>query len=64
MPDTFITGEVMHNHMIDCKEMGMNLICGTHYATERIVLPVLKGVVEELAPTYVLDFTREDEYGI
>lgn len=62
--DTFITGEVMHNHMIDCKEMGMNLICGTHYATERIVLPVLKGIVEELAPTYVLDFTREDEYGI
>ena len=41
--DTFVTGEVMHNHMIDCKELNLNLVCGTHYATEsfgRIILSV------------------------
>ena len=62
--DTFITGEVMHNHMLDCKEMGINLICATHYATERIVLPLLANKVKELARVEVLEFTREDEYGI
>lgn len=62
--DTFITGEVMHNHMLDCKEMGINLICATHYATERIVLPLLASKVKELARVEVLEFTREDEYGI
>ncbi len=62
--DTFITGEVMHNHMIDCKEMGLNLICGTHYATERIVLPILANAVREYAETEVFEFIREEEYGI
>ena len=62
--DTFITGEVMHNHMLDCKEMGINLICATHYATERIILPLLANKVKELARVEVLEFTREDEYGI
>jgi dinuclear metal center YbgI/SA1388 family protein len=62
--DTFITGEVMHNHMLDCREMGINLICATHYATERIVLPFLCERVKEFARVEVLEFTREDEYGI
>lgn len=62
--DTFITGEVMHNHMLDCKEMGINLICATHYATERIILPLLANKAKELARVEVLEFTREDEYGI
>ena len=42
--DTFVTGEVMHNHMIDCKELNLNLVCGTHYATERIILPKLSEI--------------------
>lgn len=62
--DTFITGEVMHNHMLDCREMGINLICATHYATERIVLSFLSEKVKEFARVEVLEFTREEEYGI
>ncbi len=62
--DTFVTGEVMHNHMIDCKEMGLNLICATHYATERIIIPILADKVREFAKTDVYMFVREEEYGI
>ena len=63
--DTFLTGEVMHNHMIDCKELGLNLVCATHYATERIVLPMLCETVKELGlNTEIFNFTREEEYGI
>lgn len=62
--DTFVTGEVMHNHMIDCKELGLNLICGTHYATERIIVPVLADIVRKYAPCDVYTFVREEEYGI
>lgn len=63
--DTFLTGEVMHNHMIDCKELGLNLVCATHYATERVVLPMLCDMVKELGlNTEIFNFTREEEYGI
>ncbi len=62
--DTFVTGEVMHNHMIDCKELGLNLICGTHYATERIIVPILAETVSKYVPCDVYQFVREDEYGI
>lgn len=62
--DTFITGEVMHNHMIDCKELGLNLICGTHYATERIIVPILADIVSEYVLCDRYMFGREEEYGI
>ncbi len=63
--DTFVTGEVMHNHMIDCKELGLNLICGTHYATERIVVPYLCEMIRELGlDADIYQFIREEEYGI
>lgn len=62
--DTFVTGEVMHNHMIDCKELGLNLICGTHYATERIIVPTLAEMVNKFVPCDIYQFTREEEYGI
>lgn len=62
--DTFVTGEVTHSAMIDCKELGLNLICATHYATERIIVPVLADKVREFAPSEVYIFVREEEYGI
>ncbi len=62
--DTFVTGEVMHNHMIDCKELGLNLICGTHYATERIIMPLLADTVRKYVPCDVYQFVKEEEYGI
>jgi dinuclear metal center YbgI/SA1388 family protein len=39
--DTYLTGEVNHAAMIDCKEYGMNLVCSTHFATENVVIPFL-----------------------
>lgn len=62
--DTFVTGEVMHNHMIDCKELGLNLVCGTHYATERIIVPILSEIVSKYVPCDIYMFGREEEYGI
>ncbi len=62
--DTFVTGEVMHNHMIDCKELGLNLICATHYATERIIVPLLADKIRNFVPCGVYLFVREEEYGI
>ena len=62
--DTFVTGEVMHNHMLDCKELGLNLVCGTHYATERIIVPLLADTAREFVPADVYMFVREEEYGI
>ena len=63
--DTFVTGECSHEGMIACKEYGMNLICATHYATERVVLPFLASLVKECnADAVVHDFLSKDEYGI
>ncbi len=63
--DTFVTGEVMHNHMVDCRELGLNLVCGTHYATERFVTKKLARIVEELGErAEICEFLREEEYGI
>lgn len=63
--DTFVTGEVMHNHKIDCMEMGLNLVCGTHYATERFIAWKLSDIIGSLGvDRYLYDFVRENEYGI
>lgn len=63
--DTFVTGEVMHNHMIDCREYGLNLICATHFATERIVIPALAEMVRSMgARTVEYLFDEQLEYGI
>lgn len=63
--DTFVTGEVMHNHMVECKERGLNLICATHYATERFICRRLGDIVRGLGLEYDLyEFVKEEEYGI
>ncbi|MBQ9794654.1 MAG: Nif3-like dinuclear metal center hexameric protein [Clostridia bacterium] len=63
--DTFVTGEANHSSMLDCMELGLNLICATHYATERVVLPFLQTLAEEAGLKAVIyPFAREAEYGI
>ena len=65
--DTFLTGEVTHSGLIEAKETGLNMVCGTHYATENVVLPTLKELLIKQFPELevtVLPFTAEDEYGI
>ncbi|MBO4794861.1 MAG: Nif3-like dinuclear metal center hexameric protein [Clostridia bacterium] len=51
--DTFVTGEVTHDAMIDCREYGMNLLCLTHFATENVVLPFLAEQVKRFVPEVV-----------
>lgn len=45
--DTFLTGEVAHNTLLDARDLGMNILCATHYRTEVVVLPALKGIIEK-----------------
>lgn len=63
--DTFVTGEVMHNHMVECKELGLNLVCATHYATERFISWKLAEILRGLGlQGDIYDFVKEEEYGI
>jgi NAD(P)-dependent dehydrogenase (short-subunit alcohol dehydrogenase family) len=65
--DTFLTGEVNHSGLIEVKELGLNIICGTHYATENTVLPWLKELLLKGFPDLevaVMTFAAEDEYGV
>lgn len=48
--DTYITGEVDHPRLIDAAEYGINLILGSHYATEALVLPFLQKTIKEGFP--------------
>ena len=48
--DTYVTGEVSHAAMIDCREYGINLVCLTHFATENVVLPFLAEKVKQFVP--------------
>ena len=63
--DTYVTGEVRHENMIECREYGINLICASHHATERVVLPFLAEKIGEMGiETVIHDFTEAEEYGI
>ena len=66
--DTFVTGEADHAALIEAAEYGMNMICLTHHATERIVLPALARIVENAScgsvKTLIFDFDRVKEYGV
>ena len=63
--DTYLTGEVKHENRICCKEYGINLICGSHHATERVVLPFLAEMIGGFGiETVIHDFTEAEEYGI
>jgi dinuclear metal center YbgI/SA1388 family protein len=60
--DTYITGEVDHMALINCKEYGINLILGTHYATEALVLTYLKDVLENKFPDISIAIKYSEEY--
>lgn len=48
--DTFLTGEVNHSTLLDARDLGINLICATHYHTEVVVLPALEAMIKEEFP--------------
>ncbi|HAN21534.1 MAG: Nif3-like dinuclear metal center hexameric protein [Clostridiales bacterium GWF2_36_10] len=65
--DTFLTGEVNHSGLIEARELGLNMVCGTHYETENVVLPKIKELLLSKFPEIeieILPFKAEYEYGI
>lgn len=40
--DTFVTGEVGYNALVDAKDMGLNIVLAGHYHTERPILDKIK----------------------
>lgn len=47
--DTFVTGDVKHNHWIDAQGQGINLIDAGHYATEN---PIVRKLTAKLAARF------------
>lgn len=65
--DAFITGEANHSSFIAAHEIGISLVCATHHATERVVLPELAATLRERfgdLEVDVFDFNEETEYGV
>ncbi|MBP5155449.1 MAG: Nif3-like dinuclear metal center hexameric protein [Clostridia bacterium] len=66
--DVYVTGEADHAALIEAAEYGISMLCLTHHATERTVLPALARIVREAADnkveTEVFDFDRAAEYGV
>lgn len=48
--DTYLTGEVTHNIILDARDMGINLVCATHYRTECPVIPAIGRILHEGFP--------------
>ncbi len=48
--DAFLTGEVAHSTLIDARELGISIICATHYYTEAVVVPRIAALVKEGFP--------------
>lgn len=65
--DTFLTGEMNHSSLIEAKELGLNVVCGTHYATENGVLSHIQELLMSKFPDLIIEmmpFMAESEYGI
>lgn len=45
--DTLLTGEVKYNHFHYALQKGINLIEAGHFATENVIVPVLKKLISE-----------------
>ena len=48
--DTYLSGELKHNHLTDAPERGMNLLAAGHFFTEQPVCETLRRMVLELDP--------------
>jgi len=48
--DALITGEVKHSEWVDAVNLGFSLFAAGHHETERVVLPVLRRLLEERFP--------------
>lgn len=56
--DTYVTGEVHYNVLLDARETGVNLLVGGHYYTENPVTDVLKNMIGEIDPSLKVQTVR------
>lgn len=57
--DTFLTGEVRHNHFLTARNQGVNLIeCG-HFATENVIVPVVADYLRKTFPELIVSLSGE-----
>lgn len=58
--DCFVTGEANHHHALDAAHAGLSLVVATHFATERIIVPVMAKRLKQAFPQcLVLEYTQE-----
>lgn len=58
--DTFVTGEMSYNALVDARDAGLNVVLAGHYYTERPVLDRLVSIITELDPTLKIEFYECD----
>lgn len=49
--DTYVTADIKYDQFLEAKHLGLNLIDADHFCTENVVVPVLKGWLEEAFPS-------------
>lgn len=59
--DTLVTGESGYNKSLDSAESGINVFTAGHYYTEKVVLPRLASLTEELAGAEAVIYKEEPE---
>lgn len=59
--DALITGDIKHSVWIDAKNNGISLFDCGHYHTERIILPVLKRLIENNTTDVKVLISQHDE---
>ncbi|MBQ9805175.1 MAG: Nif3-like dinuclear metal center hexameric protein [Clostridia bacterium] len=55
--DTYLTGELKHNNLMDAPEIGMNLLAGGHFHTENLVCNRICELLHEIDATLKVDVT-------
>ncbi|MHC1693861.1 MAG: Nif3-like dinuclear metal center hexameric protein [Eubacteriales bacterium] len=53
--DTFFTGELGYNTMLDTSFSGMNIVCAGHFHTEKIICNRIKGWLASYFPELMVD---------
>lgn len=56
--DTFLTGETKYFSFLEAEDLGYNMVVAGHFATENIVIPVLKERLEKAFPNIQFIISR------
>jgi dinuclear metal center YbgI/SA1388 family protein len=57
-----ITGEMKHHHMVELMESGISVIAAGHESTERVVIPVLKNILQKKFPALAIHLWMGNDF--